>query len=144
MGKLTARQEKFCQGIADGLNQTEAYRSAYSIENKSRKSLWERASRLAENSKVTARIDELRAALTKKNLWTREMSVQILGSIALKSAFDNTKVSAIRELNLMHGFNAASGDLDSYVLPVRIIRETVDGTKVSINRPAGSVPEPPK
>jgi phage terminase small subunit len=129
--KLTARQEKFCQGIADGLNQTDAYRTAYNAVNISNKSLWERASRLAAKSKVEARINELKESLTKKYLWTREMSTQILGSIALKvSAFDNNRIAAIRELNLMNGFNAANGDLDSYVLPVRIIREPVDGRKV--------------
>ncbi len=135
--KLTARQEKFCQGIADGLNQSDAYRAAYNTEKTNVKKIWVRASLLASNGKVEERINELRAALTKKNLWTREMSVQILGSIALKSAFDNIKVSAIRELNLMHGFNSSSGDLDSYVLPVKIIRERVDGRKVPDNSSTG-------
>jgi hypothetical protein len=35
-------------------------------------------------------------------------------------------------LNLMHGYNANNGDLDSYVLPVKIIREKVDGRKIPV------------
>jgi phage terminase small subunit len=129
---LTAKQEKFCQGIADGMNQTNAYRAAYNTGKKSNKTTWEAASRLAENSKVNARIAELKGKLEKKQLWTKEMSVNILGSIALKAQFDNNKVAAIRELNLMHGYNANNGDLDSYVLPVKIIREKVDGRKIPV------------
>lgn len=129
--KLTARQEKFCQGIADGLNQSDAYRAAYNTEKTNVKKIWVRASVLAAKGKVETRIAELREALVKKQLWTREMSVNILGNIAIKSRFDNCKVAAIRELNLMHGFNSSAGDLDSYVLPVRIIRESVSGRKIS-------------
>jgi hypothetical protein len=105
MRKLTARQEKFCQGIADGQSYSDAYRNAYNAVNISNKSVWERSSRIADNSKVNARIAELKAKLEKKQLWTKEMSVNILGSIALKAAFDNNKIAAIKELNAMHGFN---------------------------------------
>jgi len=141
MQKLTAKQEKFCQGIADGMNQTDSYKAAYNADNTNIKKIWVRASELAANSKVSGRIAELKATLAKKNLWTREMSVKILGSIALKQgAYDNNKIAAIRELNLMHGFNSSSGDLDSYVLPVRIVRETTDGRKVSGECSTGQVP----
>jgi len=105
--KLTAKQEKFCQSIADGMNQSDAYRSAYNTEKTPIKKIWESASKLADQGKVTARIDELRAALTKKNLWTREMSVKILGNIALNQAVvENNKIAAIKELNAMHGYNS--------------------------------------
>jgi hypothetical protein len=30
--KLTAKQEAFCQGIADGLGQADSYRAAYDAE----------------------------------------------------------------------------------------------------------------
>lgn len=120
MQKLTPKQEKFCQCIADGMNQSDAYRASYNSSKMSDRILWVRACEVASNSKVSARITELKASLAKKQLWTREMSVKILSSIALKSASgDNNKIAAIRELNLMHGFNAPGGD-DDYVLPVNV------------------------
>ena len=70
--KLTARQEKFCQGIVSGMSQADAYRSAYSIENKSKKSVWEMASVLADNVKVVSRIAELRKPAIAKAMITLE------------------------------------------------------------------------
>lgn len=104
--KLTARQEKFCQGIADGLSQSDAYRGAYNTEKMSVKTLWEYASRLADNNKVIARTKELKDNLAKEQLWTRINSVEILSKIAKKKkALDGSKISAIKELNAMHGYN---------------------------------------
>lgn len=139
MEKLTARQEKFCQSIADGMNQTDAYKSAYSIKNKSEKSIWELASRVSSNVKVMSRIAELKAEIAKKQLWTREQSVDVLKKIAeskKQQTRDSDKVSAVKELNSMHGFNSPE-DYSDYVLPVRIIREVVDGSKIQINNTTG-------
>jgi phage terminase small subunit len=54
--KLTPKQEKFAQGRAAGLSQTEAYRAAFDCSNSSDKTVHEGASRLAANSKVAARL----------------------------------------------------------------------------------------
>jgi hypothetical protein len=71
------------------------------------KSINEKASALAADVKVSSRIAELKAALASKALWTREDSVHTLREIATDSeAKAAEKVSAIKELNLMHGFNA--------------------------------------
>jgi len=137
VNKLTAKQEKFCQSIADGMNQTEAYKSAYSCKHMSEKALWVEAGRIADNPKVSLRISELKAQIAKKRLWTRELSVNILGSIATnRGAKDGDRIAAVKELNNMHGFSTAL-DLEDYVMPVRIVREVVDGSKVSINNPPG-------
>lgn len=104
--KLTARQEKFCQGIADGLSQSDAYRGAYNTGKMSVKTIWEYASRLADNSKVIARLRELRDSLAEKQLWTREKSVTVLKDIALeKKEASRDKISATKELNAMYGYN---------------------------------------
>lgn len=104
--KLTEKQEKFCQRIADGMNQTEAYRSAYSAKNQTEKTLWANASRIANNSKVLARVSALKAQLAKKQLWTRERSVLLLGNIAVGiNEKSSDRISAIKELNAMHGYN---------------------------------------
>lgn len=72
--KLTSKQESYCQHLVDGLNQTEAYKAAgYSVDNKLPATVYQAASRLAANSKVVARIQELRdavtAVVTEKRAW---------------------------------------------------------------------------
>ena len=106
---LTAKQEGFAQSIADSMSQADAYRTNYSAEKMSDKQVWEEASKLAANPKVAQRIAELRQALAEKQLWTRADSVDVLKSIAQnKQSPEAARVSSIRELNAMHGFNEPS------------------------------------
>ena len=128
--KLTAKQEKFCQAIAEGKTQYDAFKIAYAPKYKDN-AIYVNASRLLNNTKIQLRIDELKKAVEKKYLWTRELSVKILGSIALRrSANDNSKVSAIRELNLMHGFNGNPTD-DDYVEPVTVTIQVQSAKRTS-------------
>jgi hypothetical protein len=109
---LTVQQEAFAQAVVNhGMNHTEAYKHAYNVgATVAQKTINEGGSRTANHPKVKARIDELNAKLgvklEKRTLWSREQSVA-----ALKKAFVDgnpaVKVSAIRELNAMHGYNAA-------------------------------------
>ena len=57
------------------------------------------------SGEVSGRVEELRSALTTKALWTREMSVKALVQ-AYREGNAGVKVSAVKELNAMHGFNA--------------------------------------
>jgi hypothetical protein len=103
---LTAKQEAFAQAVAGGMTQADAYRSAFSAENMKDSSIHVNASKLMSDAKVTQRVRELKAALETRALWTREMSVLALAEIAHGvEARANEKVSAIKELNAMHGFN---------------------------------------
>jgi hypothetical protein len=108
--KLTVKQENFAQAIADGMTQADAYRLAYNAQKMTDKTTWERASAVAKNSKVAARVLHLKAAIAEKQLWTREQSVKALITAA-QMGQDNGKpaelVAAIKELNAMHGFNHA-------------------------------------
>jgi hypothetical protein len=106
--KLTAKQEAFAQGIADGLGQADAYRSAYDAGNMKDETVYPNASRLMSNSKVLARVAELKAQVAEKQLWTREMSVKGLMSayrIALEAKASSGMTAAVKELNIMHGYN---------------------------------------
>ena len=108
MSKLTAKQEAFAQAIASGDDQATAYRTAYNAANMKDASVYIQASRLIKNPKITLRVDELKAEVAKQHLWTREMSV-----LGLIEAFNVANVAkspsgmtgAVKELNLMHGFN---------------------------------------
>jgi hypothetical protein len=50
--KLTAKQEAFCQGIADGLGQADSYRAAYDAEGMKDNTIYPLASKLMKNDKV--------------------------------------------------------------------------------------------
>lgn len=102
---LTTKQEKFAQAVADGMTQADAYRAAYDTSKSKPETIWVRASELMADSKVSARVAELKAVLAKKAIWTREMSVKALVQ-AYKEGRPAEKISAVKELNAMHGFNA--------------------------------------
>ena len=54
--KLTAKQEAFAQGIADGLGQADAYRMAYDADGMKDSTIYSKASVLMSDGKVTARV----------------------------------------------------------------------------------------
>jgi hypothetical protein len=123
---LTAKQEAFCQGIADGLGQADAYRAAYDAEGMKDNTIYPLASKLMKNSKVTARIAELREAVQEKQLWSREMSVKALVQ-AYKQGSGSVKVSAIKELNAMHGYNEPAKVSINGNLVHKVVRQVIDG-----------------
>lgn len=66
---LTAKQEKFCQGVAKGLTYSDAYRQAYNAEKMKPETINKRAYELLKNGYVTGRIDELKEmALSRHNI----------------------------------------------------------------------------
>lgn len=104
---LTSRQDAFARAVAEGKSQAEAYRIAYPKSERWKDSaVWSAASRLMVDSKVSARVAELRAELAEKSLWSRERSVEILAEIAAAGEKDGDRVRAVAELNKMHGFLA--------------------------------------
>lgn len=70
--KLTAKQEKYALELATGtdsngqpISQAEAYRRTFKCDKMADKTIWENASRLFNDSKVAARVQELRDNVTK-------------------------------------------------------------------------------
>jgi phage terminase small subunit len=104
---LTAKQEAFAQAIADGMNQADAYRTAYDAENMADTSVYVEASKLIDNPNVAQRVKELKDTLANRVLWTREMSVKALVQ-TFKESSGSVKVAAVKELNAMHGYNEPS------------------------------------
>lgn len=86
---LTPKQEKFCQCIIKGMNQTDAYREVYNTKKSTDKSVWECASRLMNDVKVASRIEELRKNIEKELVYS-----------ALESF---SKLKEIQELALANG-----------------------------------------
>lgn len=83
MGKgLTIRQEKFAQKYVECGNASEAYRYAYPSSTKWKdKTVWENASRLMANSKVSARVKELEEASKQASQVTREEILKLCADV---------------------------------------------------------------
>lgn len=78
---LTAKQELFVNKIIEGMSQADAYRAAYSTKNMSDKTIHEAASRLVSDSKVSARLAELRGQLTKATIMSAQERLEYLTRI---------------------------------------------------------------
>jgi phage terminase small subunit len=100
---LTGKQENFARCIAlDGMNQTEAYRKCYNTENMQESTIWESASRLANDCKVVARIKELKNQAVSGRIMTAIERKEKLTELILS---DDPQVimKAIDLLNKMEG-----------------------------------------
>ena len=127
--KLTAKQEAFAQAIADGMGQADAYRFAYDAEGMADSTIYPKASRMMNEGKIRARVDELKAQVVEKQLWTREMSVKGLIQayrIAQDAKTSTGMTAAVKELNVMHGFNEPTKLSITGNMVTRIVREVTD------------------
>ena len=101
---LTAKQELFVQNIIQGMSQADAYRSAYPKNKMSDKTVHEAASRLMANSKVTARLTELREQLANEKIMSAQKRMEWLTSLIQNDeASNNDKLKALDILNKMDG-----------------------------------------
>lgn len=101
---LTAQQEKFVQNILQGMNQAEAYRSAYPKNKMADKTVWEAASRLMANSKVKARLTELRQELASPAIMSAQKRLEWLtGIIQSQEETTSDKLKAVDLMNKMQG-----------------------------------------
>ena len=114
MSKLTAKQEKYVQGLVAGLSQRQAYMKAYPNSKKwKERTVDSRASELLKQSNVLGRYNELMDEHKDKALWTREDSVNKLiwliekATVSIeehdegytRQATANALLNAVQELN---------------------------------------------
>ena len=101
---LTAKQEKFAQSLVIGeMNQADAYRSAYDTSRMSDKTVHEKASILANNDKVRARILELRNETVTPKVMSAQKRREKLSDLAENAEDPNIAMKAIDLLNKMTG-----------------------------------------
>ncbi len=89
---LTPKQEKFCEAVVRGINQSEAYRQAYNAKNMLPSTINERACRLMRESKISTRVSELRLPVVKamrydQARWLQE--VQRCAFFDVRNLFDS-------------------------------------------------------
>jgi hypothetical protein len=65
-----------------------------------------RAYDLLKNSEITDRIDQIKEELSKKALWSIEEAIHALKGVLTNPDKQTDIISAVKELNAMHGFNA--------------------------------------
>ena len=102
---LTPRQEKFVQGIIEGKSQADAYRAAYSTKNKSNKTIWEASSRLMNDSKVSARVTELRNQVNASTIMSARERMEWLTKL-----INNTEEGTTDRLRALDIFNKMTGE----------------------------------
>jgi phage terminase small subunit len=101
---LTPKQEAFVQNIIQGMNQADAYRSAYSCKNMSDNAIYVNASKLAADTKVKLRLKELRDELAKPSIMTAQERLEWLTQRIEDEEVDiNAKLKAIDIMNKMQG-----------------------------------------
>ena len=101
---LTPKQEVFVQGIIKGLSQADAYREAYNTQRMSDKTIHEAASRLMADSKVSARVQELREQVDKETIMSAQKRKEWLTGIINDPEIDiNARLKASDQLNRMDG-----------------------------------------
>lgn len=101
---LTPKQEVFAQKIVEGMSQADAYRSAYSCSRTSDKTIWENASRLMADSKVKARVQELRDQIALDSIMSAQERLKWLtGVIKDKEERTENKLKAADIMNKMQG-----------------------------------------
>lgn len=124
MKKLTPKQEKFAQCIADGMTQADAYRAAFNAKKMKPETIHKRASELMCKGEVAGRIADIKGELEEKALWARMESVEALKkAIFIAESKENPTglVAAVKELNAMHGFNE----------PIKLDHSSSDGSMSS-------------
>lgn len=88
MKPLTPKQEAFATGVASGLSQAEAYRQAYpKAQGWKDETVWSKASTMAKDEKVQARIQELRGKAAEAN----EVTIERIVAEVVKIAFANQR-----------------------------------------------------
>lgn len=97
---LTAKQEKFIQGIVSGLSQREAYKQAYNTNKMKDETIDVKASKMFNMDKVRIRYQELISEFKDKALYSREEAVNDLIWIKDKAKEDiNNPKKGLKQAN---------------------------------------------
>jgi len=93
---LTIKQEKFCNEYVKTCNKSEAYRTAYNVENMKPVTINRKAVELFDNGNITARVEQLQKEVSKRNNIDVDWCIQQLKTIVEDNEKD--RVQAIDKL----------------------------------------------
>lgn len=102
---LSPKQEQFAKAIAlDGMNYSDAYRSAYNTKRMSDKTINEKASLLKDDDKIRTRIKELRDEVDTPKIISAQKRKEWLTEVINDPNIDiNARLKASDQLNRMEG-----------------------------------------
>lgn len=101
---LTAKQEKFVQSVVlEEMTYTDAYRAAYNTERMTDKTVNEKASLLAREDKIRARMTELRGELIAPKIMTAQQRLEWLTGVIKGEHMTADKLRAVDIMNKMQG-----------------------------------------
>lgn len=123
---LTPKQESFCQKYIETGNASEAYRQSYDAGKMLPKTVWEEASRLLADPKVSARVDELGGKHLRRHEVTVDRVIAEYARLAfldIRKAFDEE--GCLKPIHEMDDDTAAA----------------ISGIEVEMLRVAGDVDE---
>lgn len=63
---LTPKQEKFCQSVASGMNNSDAYRSAYNCDGMLDATINNNAYKMTQDNDIVTRIEQLRLPIAER------------------------------------------------------------------------------
>ena len=112
---LTAKQEKFCQNLLSGMNQTEAYKNAYDCDNMQIETITNNAYQLTKNSDIATRLSELRNMTATPAVLSAQEKRQILADIARANLTDFIDENGQVRLN-----SKSSRALKEYYIKTRV------------------------
>ena len=122
MSDLTIKQEKFCKKYIETGNASDAYRYAYDVKKTTKdKTIHEAASRLVADSKVSARLDQLKAIHQKRHEVTVDSITKELEEarqLAFAIQAPAPAVSASMGKAKLHGLVTDKADIKSAVFAV--------------------------
>lgn len=78
---LTAKQEKFVRNLVQGMSQREAYKNAYDVKTMTDKTIDEEACRLFNDSKISARYQELIERAATASVMTAQERLEFLTEV---------------------------------------------------------------
>jgi hypothetical protein len=127
---LNSQQELFCQQVASGKNQSEAYRNSYPKSQKwKEKAVWTQASILMSNSKVSNRVNELK----EKNQVRNEVKLdEVLENLAKYLRF-NIK-SIVNSNGTLKGFDEMTDDEAACIASFESYETNKNGEVVGVLR----------
>jgi phage terminase small subunit len=138
--KLTHLQESFCQHIVSGMNQAEAYRAAgYTWETMAEDTVYQAASRLAADSKIAARVDQLRQPVVARVAWNLERFLGAAESQRLAAVASDQLAAANGALKLIGDATGLLDHRSQQDTGIQVTRVTV---VLNTGQPADGIPLP--
>jgi phage terminase small subunit len=102
MSNLTPKMERFAQELASGKTQAEAYRLAYDAKNMGADTIHSKASILAKDDRIRARVEEIRLPIVKEKQLTLEAHLEDLKALR-NMAIKDGKLSAAINAEIARG-----------------------------------------